>query len=140
MFSLKAFLHHEVKPALGCTEPGAVALAVARAAQELPHNEEISFVRVTVSEGIYKNGVAVGIPGVKGAKATCSLKAGTTALEAYLVALFALKGQNVSNEGIVGASIEETIDNVAHISQQGMKDVDKVVLEVLQQRARENYT
>ena len=28
-----------------------------------------------------------------GAKATCSLKAGTTALEAYLVALFALKGE-----------------------------------------------
>lgn len=62
------------------------------------------------------------------------------ALEAYLVALFALKGHNVSNEGIVGASIEETIDNVARISQQGMKDVDKVVLEVLQERARENYT
>jgi L-cysteine desulfidase len=75
-----------------------------------------------------------------GAKATCSLKAGTTALEAYLVALFALKGQNVSNEGIVGASIEETIDNVARISQQGMKDVDQVVLEILQERARENYT
>ena len=75
-----------------------------------------------------------------GAKATCSLKAGTTALEAYLVALFALKGQNVSNEGVVGASVEETIDNVARISQQGMKDVDQVVLEVLQERTRENYT
>jgi len=42
-----------------------------------------------------------------GAKATCSLKAGTTALEAYLVALFALKGETSPGQGIVGASIDK---------------------------------
>ena len=68
LFSLKKFLHNEVKPALGCTEPGAVALAVARACEELNDRAEIASVRVTVSGSIYKNGMAVGIPGTRGAR------------------------------------------------------------------------
>ncbi|PKL02661.1 MAG: serine dehydratase subunit alpha family protein, partial [Synergistetes bacterium HGW-Synergistetes-2] len=64
MFTVKEFLKTEVKPALGCTEPGAVALAVARAKEELPGDAEN--VVVTVSDSIYKNGVDVGIPGTKG--------------------------------------------------------------------------
>ncbi len=68
MLTLKDFLHAEVKPALGCTEPGAVALAVARACAELPDRADIAAVRVTVSASIYKNGMAVGIPGTQGAR------------------------------------------------------------------------
>lgn len=68
MLTLKEFLKNEVKPALGCTEPGAVALAVARACKELSDREEIASVRVTVSGSIYKNGMAVGIPGTRGAR------------------------------------------------------------------------
>ncbi len=68
MFTLKEFLRKEVKPALGCTEPGAVALAVASACQELPSREKIQLIRVMVSDGIYKNGMAVGIPGANGAR------------------------------------------------------------------------
>lgn len=68
MFTLKEFLRNEVKPALGCTEPGAVALAVARACKELSDREEVASVRVTVSGSIYKNGMAVGIPGTRGAR------------------------------------------------------------------------
>ncbi len=68
MFTLKEFLRKEVKPALGCTEPGAVALAVARASQELASRDAISSVQVDVSDGIYKNGMAVGIPGANGAR------------------------------------------------------------------------
>lgn len=68
MLTLKEFLRSEVKPALGCTEPGAVALAVARACAELPDREAVAAVRVTVSSSIYKNGMAVGIPGTKGAR------------------------------------------------------------------------
>ena len=64
MFTVKEFLKSEVKPALGCTEPGAVALAVARAKEELPG--DVESVVVTVSDSIYKNGVDVGIPGTKG--------------------------------------------------------------------------
>lgn len=68
MPTLKEFLRSEVKPALGCTEPGAVALAVARACGELPDREHVAAVRVTVSANIYKNGMAVGIPGAGGAR------------------------------------------------------------------------
>lgn len=65
---LKDFLRKEVKPALGCTDPGAVALAVARACKELPDKDSIASIRVTVSGSIYKNGMAVGIPGTRGAR------------------------------------------------------------------------
>ena len=62
MLTLKEFLRNEVKPALGCTEPGAVALAVAHACAELPDRDDIAAVRVTVSSSIYNHGMAVGIP------------------------------------------------------------------------------
>ena len=68
MPTLKEFLRSEVKPALGCTEPGAVALAVARACAELPDRGNVAAGRVTVSANIYKNGMAVGIPGAGGAR------------------------------------------------------------------------
>ena len=57
-------IKREVKPALGCTEPIAVSLAVAKAAEILrergfdPEN-----VVVEVSANILKNGMGVGIPG-----------------------------------------------------------------------------
>ena len=55
----------EVKPALGCTEPIAVALACAKAremVQELCPAGEYT-VKVQVSGNILKNGMGVGIPG-----------------------------------------------------------------------------
>ncbi len=67
MLSLKEFLRSEVRPAYGCTEPGAVALAVARACEELGRDEVVS-VEVAVSDSIYKNGFDVGIPGCDGAR------------------------------------------------------------------------
>ncbi len=65
-FSLSQFLASEVKPALGCTEPAAVALAVSRARECLKHS--ISHAHITVSDGIFKNGASVGIPGTEGMK------------------------------------------------------------------------
>lgn len=55
-----SLLHHEVIPAIGCTEPIAVALCVARAKEILGcEPEEIT---VSLSKNIYKNAMAVGIP------------------------------------------------------------------------------
>ncbi|MGI6783249.1 MAG: serine dehydratase subunit alpha family protein [Aminivibrio sp.] len=63
---LKQFLREEVKPALGCTEPVAVALAVARAREEL--GEKPEKVDVLLSSNVFKNGATVGIPGTDGLK------------------------------------------------------------------------
>ena len=54
-------LKKEVVPALGCTEPIAVALAAAKAKETL--GEETGKVHVFVSPNLFKNGMGVGIPG-----------------------------------------------------------------------------
>lgn len=56
-----SLLKSEISPALGCTEPAAVALAVAYAAKAL--NSEPEEIEVNVSQYIFKNGMNVGIPG-----------------------------------------------------------------------------
>lgn len=65
-----SLIHNEVKPALGCTEPIAAALATAKAI-ELMTGKVSGFdsrssgyeVKVDVSGNILKNGMGVGIPG-----------------------------------------------------------------------------
>lgn len=69
-----SILHREVKPALGCTEPIAVALAVAKAVEIISDNCPCScpagwrltsgfLLGVEVSGNILKNRMGVGIPG-----------------------------------------------------------------------------
>jgi len=64
-FTVKDILRLEVAPALGCTEPVAIALGAAAAASLLA-GEEIQAIEVRVDPNIYKNGVAVAIPGTPG--------------------------------------------------------------------------
>ena len=58
---LEEYLETEVKPALGCTEPGAVAFCTATAASKLKGS--IRRINVVTSVSVYKNGMYVGIPG-----------------------------------------------------------------------------
>ncbi|MCK9626280.1 MAG: L-serine ammonia-lyase, iron-sulfur-dependent, subunit alpha [Bacteroidales bacterium] len=59
-----ALLKQEVKPALGCTEPIAVALAIAHSCEALKEIDiSPSSFEVEVSANILKNGMGVGIPG-----------------------------------------------------------------------------
>lgn len=60
---LVEMLKNEVKPAVGCTEPVALALACAKAKELL--GEEVIDNKMLVSNNIFKNGMGVGIPGSK---------------------------------------------------------------------------
>ena len=63
---LKEILKHEVFPALGCTEPIAIAYAASIAAKEI--EGEIEEIDITVDSGVYKNGFAVTVPNTGGEK------------------------------------------------------------------------
>lgn len=63
---LKEVLKHEVFPALGCTEPIAVAYAASIAGREI--KGDIEEIHITVDPGVYKNGFAVTIPNTEGEK------------------------------------------------------------------------
>ena len=63
---LDKILKYEVFPALGCTEPIAVALAASAAGREL--SGEITDVDIITDAGVYKNGFAVTVPNTGGEK------------------------------------------------------------------------
>lgn len=64
-FTAKDILKMEVTLALGCTEPVAIGLGAAAAASLLPQ-KTIDSIEVWVDPNIYKNGLAVTIPGTGG--------------------------------------------------------------------------
>ena len=57
---LKEVLKNEVFPALGCTEPIAVAYAASVAANEI--DGDLEKIIITVDPGVYKNGMAFTVP------------------------------------------------------------------------------
>ncbi|MBW2571734.1 MAG: serine dehydratase subunit alpha family protein [Deltaproteobacteria bacterium] len=60
----KAVLEHEVFPALGCTEPIAVAYAAGLAGNQL--DADFEEMTIAVDPGVYKNGLAVHVPNTGG--------------------------------------------------------------------------
>ena len=56
-----SLIHKEVVPAIGCTEPMAVALCVAKASETLGQKPEQIIVKL--SPNMLKNAMGVGIPG-----------------------------------------------------------------------------
>lgn len=67
-----------------------------------------------------------------GAKPGCSLKLATAAGTAVQAALFAIHGVRVQpTDGIIGASAEQTMRNVAELSTQGMIETDHTILKIM---------
>lgn len=112
-------LKSEVVPAMGCTEPVAVALACAKA-RETVGCSEIDRVEVLVSPNIYKNGLGVGVPntdeiglniaaalGVVGCSSGKSLKLLEDVTEAHVS-----RAHELMNSDKVTVAIKDTEDKV----------------------------
>ncbi|MBN1828068.1 MAG: serine dehydratase subunit alpha family protein [Deltaproteobacteria bacterium] len=70
-----------------------------------------------------------------GAKGSCALKLATAASVAVRAALLAQEGVIAGQwDGIVGLSIEGTIDNVGMLSVDGMTQADRTILKILQEK------
>lgn len=110
-FTVKDILEMEGILALGCTEPVAIALGAAAAATLLPE-KEFDAIEIWIDPNIYKNGLAVTIPGTGGMQGL-----DTAAGAAVQAALFSLHGVNVKDtDGIIGNSTQKTIQNMGALS------------------------
>jgi L-cysteine desulfidase len=69
-----------------------------------------------------------------GAKYTCALKVGTGALEAYHAALLVMNGHSPDPQGVVGETIEQTVNNLVEVSEKGMGNLDKAIIDVINRR------
>lgn len=79
---IRAVLMNELKPALGCTEPAAVALAVATARQYVPG--ALERIDVSVDPNVFKNGAGVFVPGSNDTGLAVAAALGATAGRAEL--------------------------------------------------------
>ncbi|GAK57557.1 UPF0597 protein Dde_0807 [Candidatus Vecturithrix granuli] len=67
-----------------------------------------------------------------GAKYGCALKVSSAVQAGIQSALLAMQGMRVSkNEGIVEQDVEKTIDNLGRLSSEGMKQTDRIILEMM---------
>ncbi len=91
-------LHKELTPAVGCTEPAAVALTCAKG--KLYIEDRVKILTVYVSRNIYKNGLCVGIPGTttKGLMIAATLGFVCGNADANLEVL-----QNVTDQAVIEA-------------------------------------
>jgi len=116
---LTRFFREEVKPALGCTEPGAVAYAAATAARLLPG--KVLRLDMDLSLGMFKNGRDVGIPGsggLRGSRLAAAMGALAGDPEKGLMALEGLSqavAQEASRMVASGKVRERVVDDVPSV-------------------------
>lgn len=116
-------IHREVVPATGCTEPVAVALAVAHAAHILAAPP--TSIRLQLSANVLKNAMGVGIPGTGMIGLPIAISLGTViaapqkslkVLDGFTDAEFA-RAKEVMESGIIDIKLKEG-------------DIDKLYIEV----------
>ncbi|MDE6227083.1 MAG: serine dehydratase subunit alpha family protein, partial [Muribaculaceae bacterium] len=118
---ITALVKREVVPAVGCTEPVAVALCVARAKEALGRVPES--VEVRLSANVLKNAMGVGIPGTGmiGLPIAIALGALIGKSEDGLEVLGGVtpeaveKGRTYIEEGRISIALAENAPSILHI-------------------------
>ncbi len=153
-YTIKDVLNLEVAPALGCTEPVAIALSHLITAYVKAHTGRLSAIcgcsvaagagaaagitYLLGGDGHHLSGaiknLAEDLAGVicDGAKGGCALKLATAAGTAVQAALFSLQGVNVSDtDGIIHGSPEGTMKNIGILTTEGMIQTDRTILKIM---------
>ena len=108
-------LRREVKPALGCTEPIAVALAAAHCRRLL--GQVPSHLQVWVSGNLFKNGMGVGVPGtgMSGLPIAAAIGAVAGDAEAGLEVLRAITADDVARAQALLPATRIDVKSVAEV-------------------------
>lgn len=124
-------LKHELVPALGCTEPIAIAYASAKACQVL--GEFPDRIEMSCSGNIIKNVKGVTVPNSGGMKGLVENVAN------LYIAAKVIKGKHhVPGEGMIKGDVEETIKSMGYIGRVGMRGTDTEILNVMIDRVNVN--
>ena len=118
--AILALLHQEVVPALGCTEPIAVALTAARAAEALGRKPER--LDVAVSANLLKNGMGVMVPGTGEMGLAIAAAAGALGGKSALglECLASLDPAQADADGLsAAAELRDSHDNITRVWQDG---------------------
>lgn len=74
-----------------------------------------------------------------GAKASCAMKIANGVYAAFDSSMLSMNNKALaSGDGIIGYDIEETINNIGVLSQVGMKETDEVILEIMENKYKNN--
>lgn len=121
---INALIHREVAPATGCTEPVAIALAVAYASSLL--SQDLADIKVYLSANMLKNAMGVGIPGTGkiGIPIAIALGAVLRCPERELEVL-----DGFSAEALRQAELLEGRE-IIHIELKDASDIDRLYIEV----------
>ena len=73
-----------------------------------------------------------------GAKPGCALKLGTAAMTAVQAALLSIKGTVIEDpNGLADPCAEKSIENLATLSSNGMSNVDRTIIDIMQNRGNQ---
>ena len=74
-----------------------------------------------------------------GAKAGCALKVATCTTAAIQSTIVTLEGNSIkSTDGIIEKNPDDTIKNFCRVGNKGMKDADKIILDIMLQKSNNN--